>query len=294
MGENPSVTAKAEDGGGVNKWVIGGLLLMLFLVLGAFIFEIVSLGRGAENHEGRIAVLEKNDSQNSGRIKVLQKASSREVPPGKIEEAIKDHESRLHSKKPLTKRHASAGKQKVVPAKNIDTVALLANAIKSCADRGGELVSEGGKVICAPKVASLPIQTTQPKVAQLDTSKVGTPCPGGGRSGTYQIINGQVACLLDGVVRVTESSYHREPEVVDPESRRPAYDRNMDPSLEDSGYYEEDKGSSWLPWGIAAGALAWGLNRNTSSAPAAAVATGRLPAVITGPAGPGVITGPAW
>lgn len=294
MGENPSRTAPTEEGGGVNKWVIGGLLLLLLLILGAFVFEIVSLGRGAENHERRITVLEKNDLQTARKIKALATIGSSETKLGKIEAAIKDHERRLHSKKSAVKHRPIPRRLKVAPAKEADTAAILANAIKSCADRGGELVSENGKAACVTKVATKPDQIDPPKVAQLGTSKVGTQCFSGDRSGTYQIINGQIACLLDGVVRVTESYQRPEPEVVYAEPRR-IIREEFPRQQEEETYYEEDQRgglSSLLPWGIAAGALWWGSTRNNSSA--AAVATGRLPGVITGPAGPGVITGPAW
>lgn len=182
-------------------------------------------------------------------------------------------------------------KPKVAVAEVVDKISIVSQAIKSCAERGGELVSENGKVMCVPKVAQQPepVQTTPQKVAQLGTSKVGTPCPGDGyRSATYQMINGQLACLLDGVVRVTESYHRPEPEVVYVDR---VIREERAPSREEEVYYEEDRGSSVLPWVIGGGALLWALNRNTS--PAATV-QGRAPAgVLTGRTPAGVLGG-AW
>lgn len=295
-----------------KKWMIAGLILLaLVSFLGALVYALVGIANNeekVEKHEKQIAVLEHGDSLSDGKIKALEKTTKAlafEVERGKAEDARLDgeikkavagHEKRLHKHKGGSKsgqKNHDAPAQSNPKSTKEEAEALVANALKSCADRGGELVMENGKAKCETKVVQEPVQVTPPKVAQLETSKVGTPCPGGGRSGTYQIINGQLACLLDGVVRVTESYQRPEPEVVYAEPRRIVRDEL--PSSQDEGdyYYEEDRGSSAWPWVIGAGALAWALNRHNTSAPATAVATGR-PAVTTNPVGLGVVTGPAW
>ncbi|MBI5400568.1 MAG: hypothetical protein HZB12_00415 [Candidatus Yonathbacteria bacterium] len=266
-------------------------VLLMLVFLGALVYALVNVnianvGGSVAKQEERIQPLEQKTELTVRGISDLKKASREQAADiegikvqvarhdEEIKAAVNDHEKRLHSKKVVAKKHGGAEHSKPKQAK-MDASVLIANVVKSCADRGGELVSENGKATCVTKVAQPPAQDIQPKVARLDTSKVGTPCHGGDRSATYQIINGQIACLLDGVVRlpvrVVESipamQYYRPaPEVVYVD-RPVAYEQPQG----DVVYYEEEpqQPSSWVPWAIGAtalGAVWWDATRNRAPA----------------------------
>lgn len=252
----------AEDDGKRNNKVVAVSIIAILLLLGALVW-ILSTGGAKEQVSPR------------PQLATVPASTVKEVD----ESELKKLENRLVSLE-------ENDRPRCVPAKKH----AIKKARKHLPPPQKQMVLQ--KADPAPEQPKAIVAQPQPQ-PQPASLKVGAECGDSERKGTYQMINGQIACLLDGIVRnpvrIAEPYYCPEPEVVYVQPRQVIYEEL--PPQEDAYYEESRQDSSWLPWVIGAGALAWGLNRHNS--PATVVAQTSRPAVVTGPVGPGVTTGPA-
>lgn len=209
--------------------------------------------------------------------------------PQQLKEAISDHESRLHQRKPaITKRHHLG--QRNPPT--IDPQKLIVSAIDGCAKMGGVLRSHAGKFECEMK----PLPRRELKQEVRVEAPLSSPAPlqegadcdaGKGHRGMLKIVDGSSRCVWEAIqppvpqtrrepAPVRETAYYREP-------LREVY-------YEDAPQQQEASsgGSSWLPW-VAAAAVLGGIiysNRSRGNPPVTRVGGPVNPAPLGGPINP--------
>lgn len=263
------------------KWIIAGLGLLIFILIGFLAFAVSGISRDMEDkhsqNQKQIKALEQGVAKTSGEnvsiAAILAGLVSRiegvEARNTHIEREIKDtingHEKRLHRNNKghrggNNKGHTKHGQSPDTPL-SVEVNPLSAKATPSA----------------GPTPSAL---------------KVGTECFGyGERRGVHEERNGQIVCVLSGVTRSSVPIEERYVERGDAGERRYYESRRAEapapPQDDFIEYYaqEEEPSSSWVPWAVGAAILGggwWWANAHKGAAPVAALVKGGPAGVVIG------------